>query len=131
RSRAAAFGAPTLAGTARAAGRSAPTAAAPAVRGKRHAGTSAGRSACLLADTSRGRPRGPEPGEDLPPDRVIPVPERAAAGNRRHAERSAAQHLVLRAEEHLGVLLVRPRHEPRVRQEVRVCPLPHVTDKLP
>src|SRR3712207_7811990 len=37
---------------------------------------------------------------------------------------SAPQHLVSTAEEHLGVLTVGERAEPRVRVEVRRCPLP-------
>jgi 5-dehydro-2-deoxygluconokinase len=74
---------------------------------------------------------GAETGEDLPPDRVVPVAERAPAGHRADPERPAAQHLVLRAEEHLRVLLVRPGLEPRVRQEVRARPLPDVPDQLP
>src|SRR5580692_1381592 len=40
-----------------------------------------------------------EAGEDLPPDRVVPVPERGPAGHRGHAERAAPQHLVLGPEE--------------------------------
>src|SRR5580700_3272115 len=75
-------------------------------------------------------PGGPETGEDLPPDRVVPVAERAPAGYRRHCERAAAHHLVLGAEEHLGVLPVRPGSEAGVGQEVAAGPLPHVPDQL-
>src|SRR5215831_16067044 len=74
---------------------------------------------------------GAKAGEDLPPDRVIPVAERAPAGDRGHAERATAQHLVLAAEEHLGILAVRPRGEAGVGQEVAGGPLPHVPDELP
>src|ERR1700734_1759987 len=70
-------------------------------------------------------PGGPEAGEDLPADRVVPVPERAPAGYRRHRERAAAHHLVLRAEEDLRVLAVRPGAEAGVGQEVAAGPLPH------
>src|SRR5215471_7288962 len=73
---------------------------------------------------------GAEAREDLPPDRVVPVAERATAGDRGDAERVTAEHLVLAAEEHLGVLLVRPGGEAGVGQEVAGGPLPHVTDEL-
>src|SRR5215470_10672371 len=73
---------------------------------------------------------GAEAREDLPPDRVVPVAERAAAGDRGDAERATAEHLVLAAEEHLGVLLVGPGGEARVGQEVAGGPLPHVPDEL-
>src|SRR6516162_2776426 len=86
-----------------------------------------------------GSPRGkrqtasgsPEPGEDLPPDRVIPVPERAPAGYRTDRERPAAEHFVLRTEEHLRVLPVGPGAKPRIGTEVRTRPLPDVPDQLP
>src|SRR6185437_16883954 len=100
-----------------------PTAAWPAARGRPGAGTS-GR-------LRFAGPRGAEPGEDLPPDRVVPVAEGTPAGHRADGERAAAQHLVLRAEEHLRVLLIRPGLETRVRTEVRAGPLPHVPDQLP
>src|ERR1700730_19448209 len=87
--------------------------------------------ACTSGGSRRGGTGRPEPGEDLPPDRVIPVPERAPAGHRADGERPAAQHLVLGAEEHLRVLLVRPGAEPRVGEEVRARPLPDVPDELP
>src|SRR5215467_5025980 len=74
---------------------------------------------------------GAEAGEDLPPDRVVPVAERATAGDRGDAERATAEHLVLAAEEDLGVLPVRPRGEAGVGQEVAGGPLPHVPDELP
>src|SRR5215467_13311134 len=74
---------------------------------------------------------GAEAGEDLPPDRVVPVAERAPAGDRGDAERATAEHLVLAAEEHLGVLPVRPRGESGVGQEVAGGPLPHIPDELP
>src|SRR3984885_15769757 len=76
-------------------------------------------------------PGGPEAGEDLPADRVVPVPERAPAGHRRHRERAAAHHLVLGAEEDLGVLAVRPGAEAGGGQEGAGGPLPHVADELP
>src|SRR5690606_1871467 len=71
-----------------------------------------------------------EPGEDLSPDRGVPGAERAPAGRRVGAERAAPQHLVLGAEEHLGVLPVRERLEPRIAVEVGVHPLPDVPDQL-
>src|SRR5215471_16060928 len=74
---------------------------------------------------------GAEAGQDLPPDRIVPVAERAPAGDRGDAERAAAERLVLAAEEHLGVLPVRPRREAGVGQEVAGGPLPHVPDELP
>src|SRR6516225_5533346 len=76
-------------------------------------------------------PGGPEAGEDLPPDGVVPVPERAPAGHRADRERTAAEHLVLRTEEHLRVLPVGPGAKPRIRAEVRTRPLPDVPDQLP
>src|SRR5262249_49266464 len=99
-------------------------AAAAAGPGRPGAGTSA-----PLA--RRGVPGAPEAGEDLPPDRVVPVAERAAAGHRIHRPGAAAQHLVLRTEEHLGVLPVRKGDEPRVPGEVARGPLPYVADQLP
>src|SRR5258708_7694962 len=74
---------------------------------------------------------GAEAGEDLPPDRVVPVPERAAADNLVDRERAAAQHLVVGPEEDFRVLLVRIGDKARVRQEVARRPLPDVTDQLP
>ena len=61
-----------------------------------------------------GVARTAEAGEDLPADRVVPVPERAPAGHPVGGERAAAQHLVLGAEEHLRVLPVRPGGETRI-----------------
>src|ERR1700743_2903304 len=75
-------------------------------------------------------PGTPEAGEDLPPDRVVPVAERAPAGDLVGAEGAAAQHLVLRSEEDLGIFAVRERGETGGRIEVAGRPLPHVTDEL-
>src|SRR5262249_22766952 len=74
--------------------------------------------------------RQPEPGEDLPPDRVVPVAERAATGHRVHPERAAAQHLVVPSEEHLRVLPIWEVAKPRIPLEVRRGPFPHVADQL-
>src|ERR1700716_2614073 len=71
-----------------------------------------------------------ETGEDLPTNRVVPVAERAPAGRRVRTERPAAQDLVVGAEEHLGVLQVGKRAEPRVAMEVAARPLPHIPDEL-
>ena len=59
-----------------------------------------------------------EAGEDLAADRVVPVAERGAHRDRIGRPRPAAQHLVLGAEEHLGVLAVGERPEARVAREV-------------
>src|SRR5262249_16730133 len=77
-----------------------------------------------------GVPGGAETGEDLPPDRVVPVTERAPAGHRADRERRAAQHLVLVAEEDLRVLAVGPGGKARVGQEVAGGPLPDVPHQL-
>ncbi len=91
-----------------------------------------GRPGACTSSGLRGRGTGgAEPGEDLPPDRVVPVPERAPAGHRADRERPAAEHLVLGTEEHLRVLPVGPGAKPRIRTEVRTRPLPDVPDQLP
>src|SRR5450631_2686400 len=71
-----------------------------------------------------------EPGEDLSPDRIVPVAERAPDCHRVRTEGPAAQHLVLRAEEHQGVLRVREGCEARVSAEVTGGPLPDIADEL-
>src|SRR3979411_1805447 len=73
----------------------------------------------------------PEAGEDLPADRVIPVPEGGPAGGRVGGPEPPAQHPVLvGAEEHLRILRVRVRLEPGVAGEMATGPLPHVTEQL-
>src|SRR5437879_13451679 len=71
-----------------------------------------------------------EPGEDLAPDRVVPVAERRADGRRMGGPGPAPQHLVVGAEEHRRVPLVREPLVARVGQEVRGGPLPYVPDHL-
>src|SRR5215207_6891728 len=71
-----------------------------------------------------------EAGEDLPPDRIVPVPERGAAHAGVACPGSTPQHLVLASEEHLGVLAVGERHEARVPGEVGGRPFPHVAEHL-
>src|SRR5262249_28409048 len=79
--------------------------------------------------TSRLRVGGAaEAGEDLAPDRVVPVPERRPLDARVGRPRPAPQHLVLGAEEHLRVLAVGERHEARVPVEVGGRPLPDVAE---
>src|ERR1700704_396391 len=87
-------------------------------RGTRHACT----SGCV--------PRTSEAREDLTADRVVPVAERRTDGSGMCRPGSAPKHLVLRSEEHLGVLAVRERHETRIRLEVTRRPLPDVTEHL-
>src|SRR5450631_1514553 len=71
-----------------------------------------------------------EPREDLSPDRVVPVAERAPDRHGVRTEGPAAQHLVLRAKEDQGVLGVRERRETGVPTEVARGPLPDVADEL-
>ena len=66
--------------------------------------------------TAQRVPRAAEAGEDLPADRVVPVAERGAHGARVRRPRAAPQHLVVRAEEHLGVLAVGEGTEAGVRR---------------
>ena len=72
--------------------------------------------------------RAAEAGEDLPPDGVVPVAEGRAGDRRVRGPGAAAQHLVLGAEEHLGVLAVREGLEAGVAAEVRRRPLPDLAD---
>src|SRR5512144_2659341 len=72
----------------------------------------------------------PEAGEDLAPDRVVPVAEGAPAGDRVAAERAASEDLGGGAEEDGGVLGVGEHREARVWREVAGGPLPHVPDEL-
>src|SRR6185295_16156352 len=77
-----------------------------------------------------GVARAAEPCEDLPADRVVPVAEACAHRARVRGPRAAAQHLVLRAPEHLGVLAVGKRTKAGVRGEVGGGPLPDVAEQL-
>src|SRR5262249_3032543 len=122
-SRAADAGAPTPAWPGRTAGRPPATGRSRAGRGRPDDGTSGRRRQPAGRRRGDGIPGGAEPGEDLPPDRVVPVTERATAGYRADGERPAAQHLVLVAEEDLRVLPVRPGRKARVGQEVAGGPL--------
>src|SRR5438105_9041846 len=72
----------------------------------------------------------PEPGEDLPADRIVPVPERRPGHQRGGRPRPAAEDLVVGAVEHLGVLLVGEGDEAGVGGEVGRRPLPHVAQHL-
>src|SRR5665811_977656 len=71
-----------------------------------------------------------EPGEDLSPDGVVPVAERAPDRHGVRSERATAQHLVVRTEEDQGVLGIREGGEARVAAEVTRGPLPDVADEL-
>src|SRR5437868_15365981 len=68
--------------------------------------------------------RAPDPREDLPPLRVVPVAEAQPCNDRIGHERAAAQDAELVAEEDLRVLAVRERLEPGVGLEERRRPLP-------
>ena len=70
------------------------------------------------------------PREDLSADRQVPVPEGGADHAAARRPGAAAQHLVLRPEEHLRVLVVREGLEARVAREVRARPLPDVAQHL-
>src|SRR5215212_8889182 len=83
---------------------------------------------CHARSPSSGVARAAEAGEDLPPLRVVPVAERVADHAEARRPRAAAEHLVLVAEEELGVLAVRVRPKARVRAEVARRPLPRVAD---
>src|ERR1700716_4571400 len=80
--------------------------------------------------SSLGAPGTPESREDLAADRVVPVAERAPDRGCVGAERPAAQDLVIRAEEHLGVFAIRERREARISVNVGAGPLPDVPDQL-
>src|SRR5438445_8560328 len=71
-----------------------------------------------------------EAGEDLAPDRIVPVAERRADGRRVGGPGPAPEHLVVGAEEHRRVLPVREPLVAGVGQEVRGGPLPYVPDHL-
>src|SRR5436190_23319341 len=83
---------------------------------------------------AEARPSGiagaPEAGEDLPPLREVPVPERGPDRSRVDGPGAASEHLVLRSEEDLRVLGVREGVEARVGSEVGRRPLPHVADQV-
>src|ERR1043166_722222 len=66
----------------------------------------------------------PNPGEDLPPLRKIPVAEGLPRNERIGDPRAASQHAVLVSEEDLGVLGVRERAKGRITVEERRSPLP-------
>src|SRR5882757_8847843 len=103
---------PRTGAPASAARRTAGRAAAAAARGNPDAGTPSGHlGGCGVAGAA-------EAAEDLPPDRVVPVAERATAGVPVGAEGAAAQHLVFRAEESLRVFGVGEGGEARVTVEV-------------
>src|SRR4029078_13520744 len=72
----------------------------------------------------------PETGEDLSPDRVVPVAEGAPDNHGVRAERPAPQHLVLRAEEDPGGIRIGKGGEARIAVKVAQGPLPDVTDEL-
>src|SRR4051812_41642064 len=87
------------------------------------------RSADHRSPGSRG-PRAPKPRENLAPHGVVPVSKGGASGHGCNPPRPAAQDFVFRAEEDLGILAVRKRLKPRIRQEIRGRPLPDVTQQL-
>src|SRR5262245_66265293 len=66
-----------------------------------------------------------EAGEDLSPQRVVPVAEARPGDDRVGDPGAAAQDAVVGAEEDLGVLRVRERLETRIAAEKRAGPLPH------
>src|SRR5690348_13016190 len=70
----------------------------------------------------------PEAAEDLAANGIIPVTERIADGPGPRCPRSAAQHLVLAAEEHFRVFGIRKRLISRIADEIARRPLPHVAD---
>ena len=87
-------------------------------------------AAAQASVSGRASSRAAETGEDLPPDRMVPVAERAPARHRVGAERAAAQHLVVAAEEHLRVLRYGNAANPGYGMKSRRRPLPHVADQL-
>src|SRR4051794_14589487 len=70
----------------------------------------------------------PEAAEDLAADGVIPVAEGVAHGAGTSSPGTASEHLVVAAEEGLGVLLVGKALEPGIRLEITGGPFPHVAD---
>src|SRR4026207_1946840 len=86
------------------------------------------RRRCQKRDRPSRVPRAAESTEDLSSDWIIPVTERVTncAGTR--CPRATSQHLVLRAEEFLGILLVRKALKPGIAVEVARCPLPDIAD---
>src|SRR4029453_6818009 len=71
-----------------------------------------------------------EAGETLSPDGVIPVPEGVPDRVRADGPGTAAEYLVITAEEDGRILRVRKRAKPRIRLEVRGRPLPDVANHL-
>src|SRR5690242_3949915 len=77
-----------------------------------------------------GVPSAPKAGEDLPPDGVVPVAEGVPDRVRCDGPGTAAENLVVTAEEDGRILRVRERPKPRIWLEVGGRPLPDVADHL-
>src|SRR5205807_8250153 len=73
---------------------------------------------------------GAKAAEDLAPDGEVPVAEGVARHRRSRRPGRAAQHHVLAAEEHLGVLAIGEAAKTRVAPEFAAGPLVHVTEQL-